>query len=50
MKLEITHVYWDGIYQGNASLSGAHIYRIVYEEISQPGYSKSLDGMVMLVR
>ena len=41
---------WDGTYQGEASPNGAYIYRIVYEEISQPGLSKSLDGTVVLVR
>ncbi len=50
MKSEITHIYWDGTYQGNASLSGACIYRIVYEEISQPDNTKFLDGTVILVR
>ncbi len=41
---------WDGTYQRNASPNGTYIYRIVYEEISQPGLSKTLDGTVMLVR
>ncbi|RLD42177.1 MAG: hypothetical protein DRI89_07900 [Bacteroidetes bacterium] len=41
---------WDGTYKGNASANGVYIYRIVYEEISQPGQSKTLDGTVMLVR
>jgi gliding motility-associated-like protein len=41
---------WDGTHQGNLSSNGAYIYRVVYEEISQPGRTKSLDGTVMLVR
>ncbi len=41
---------WDGTYQGNAAPNGVYIYRIVYEEISQPGHAKFLDGTVVLVR
>ncbi len=41
---------WDGNYQGNASPNGVYIYRVVYEEISQPGHAKFLDGTVVLVR
>ncbi|RLD40481.1 MAG: hypothetical protein DRI89_11910 [Bacteroidetes bacterium] len=41
---------WDGTYQGNDSPNGAYIYRIVYEEISQPGKTKTLEGTVVLVR
>ncbi|RLD42563.1 MAG: hypothetical protein DRI89_06955 [Bacteroidetes bacterium] len=41
---------WDGNYQGNPSPNGVYIYRIVYEEISQPGHTKFLDGTVVLVR
>ena len=41
---------WDGTYQGNPSPNGVYIYRIVYEEISQPGLSKTVDGTVVLVR
>ncbi|MCF6341965.1 MAG: gliding motility-associated C-terminal domain-containing protein, partial [Bacteroidales bacterium] len=41
---------WDGNYNGNASPNGAYIYKIVYEEISQPGQSKTIEGTVVLVR
>ncbi len=41
---------WDGTYQGNPATKGIYIYHIVYEEISQPGQSKTLEGTVMLVR
>ncbi len=41
---------WDGTYQGDASPNGVYIYRVVYEEISQPGHTKFLDGTVVLVR
>ncbi|MCF6342332.1 MAG: gliding motility-associated C-terminal domain-containing protein [Bacteroidales bacterium] len=41
---------WDGNYNGNASPNGAYIYKIVYEEISRPGQSKTLEGTVVLVR
>ncbi|RLD39169.1 MAG: hypothetical protein DRI89_13765 [Bacteroidetes bacterium] len=41
---------WDGTYQSNPSPNGVYIYRIVYEEISQPGKTKTLEGMVVLVR
>ena len=40
---------WDGTYQGDASPNGVYIYRIVYEEISQPGQSKTVEGTVVLV-
>ncbi|MCF6341443.1 MAG: gliding motility-associated C-terminal domain-containing protein [Bacteroidales bacterium] len=41
---------WDGNYNGKASPNGAYIYKIVYEEISRPGQSKTLEGTVVLVR
>jgi len=41
---------WDGTYQGNATPNGVYIYRIVYEEISQPGQSKTLNGSLILIR
>ena len=41
---------WDGTYQNNPSPNGAYIYRIVYEEISQPGKTKTLEGTVVLVK
>ena len=41
---------WDGNYNGKASPNGAYIYKIVYEEISQPGQSKTIEGTVVLVR
>ena len=41
---------WDGTYQSNASTNGVYIYRIVYEEISQPGQSKTINGSLILIR
>ena len=41
---------WDGNYNGKASPNGAYIYKIVYEEISQPGQTKTINGSVILVR
>ena len=41
---------WDGTYHGNASPNGVYIFRVVYEEISLPGQSKTIDGTVVLVR
>ncbi|RLD38592.1 MAG: hypothetical protein DRI89_14210 [Bacteroidetes bacterium] len=41
---------WDGNYNSQASPNGVYIYRIVYEEISQPGQSKTVEGTVVLVR
>ncbi|RLD40738.1 MAG: hypothetical protein DRI89_11360 [Bacteroidetes bacterium] len=41
---------WDGNYNGKASPNGAYIYKIVYEEISRPGQTKTLNGSVILVR
>ncbi|MCF6171633.1 MAG: gliding motility-associated C-terminal domain-containing protein [Bacteroidales bacterium] len=41
---------WDGNYNGKASPNGAYIYKIIYEEISRPGQSKTLEGTVVLVR
>ncbi|RLD38112.1 MAG: hypothetical protein DRI89_14630 [Bacteroidetes bacterium] len=41
---------WDGNYNGKASPNGVYIYKIVYDEISQPGQTKTLNGSVILVR
>ena len=41
---------WDGNYKGKASPNGAYIYKIVYEEISQPGQSKTINGSLILIR
>ena len=41
---------WDGNYNGKASPNGAYIYKIVYEEISQPEQSKTINGSLILIR
>ena len=41
---------WDGNYDGKSSPNGAYIYKLVYEEISQPGQSKTINGSLILIR